>query len=226
MMSMFNILFVFAFCSVATWAFQPLPTQSRIHHSVYMGAAPKPSGFPSTKAGKQVIIDRTKSLLEEAEMVITIPSEGITKENVDILKKTLGKSVKASCVKNTLMGIAVQGTSFEAITSEGTLENQNIFLFIPEGEAKAASKAYAAWRKEVNRKEDEFDAKNAVMDNVFYTGKAIDIVTSLPTKLELITKIAQGIKAVPTKVGLGVNAVPNKVGRAFGALKDKLEADA
>ena len=58
---------------------------------------------------------------------------------------------------------------------------------------------------------------------MFYTGKSIDTVTSLPTKLELITKIAQGIKAVPTKVGLGVKAVPNKLGRAFGAIKDKLE---
>jgi len=188
-----------------------------------MGNAPKPSGFASTRDGKQVIIDRTKALLERAEMIITIPSQGISKEQIDILKKGMGKTVKATCVKNTLMGIAAQGTNFEAITSQGTLDNQNIFLFIPEGEAKTAYKAYAAWRKEVNRKEDEFDAKNAVMDNVFYTGKSIDTVTSLPTKLELITKIAQGIKAVPTKVGLGVKAVPNKLGRAFGAIKDKLE---
>ncbi len=63
------------------------------------------------------------------------------------------------------------------------------------------------------------------MDGVLYTGKGIDEITNLPTKIELITKIAQGIKAVPTKVGLGVNAVPRKFGRAFGALTDKLKEE-
>jgi large subunit ribosomal protein L10 len=191
-----------------------------------MGTAPKPSGFSSTRAGKTAIVERTKVLLDSTEMIITIPSAGITKENVDILKKTLGKTVVASCVKNTLMEIACQGTSFEAISSNGKLAAQNIFLFIPEGESKAAYKNYAKWRKEVNRKEDEFDAKTAVMDNVLYTGTAnIDMVTSLPTKLELITKIAIGIKAVPTKVGLGVKAVPNKLGKAFALLRDKIEEE-
>jgi large subunit ribosomal protein L10 len=63
------------------------------------------------------------------------------------------------------------------------------------------------------------------MEGLAYKDKAIEAVVSLPTKLELITKIAQGIKAVPTKVARGVKAVPNKLGRAFGALKDKIEKE-
>jgi len=54
----------------------------------------------------------------------------------------------------------------------------------------------------------------------------VEAVTKLPTKKELITKIAQGIKAVPTKIGRGINAVPNKLGRAFGALRNKLQDEA
>ena len=63
------------------------------------------------------------------------------------------------------------------------------------------------------------------MDGIAHKDKAIEAVVSLPTKKELITKIAQGIKAVPTKVARGVKAVPNKLGRAFGALKDKIEKE-
>lgn len=55
------------------------------------------------------------------------------------------------------------------------------------------------------------------------TGKDLETIVSLPSKLELITKVAQGIKAVPTKVARGVKAVPSKVGRAFAAIRDQLE---
>ena len=68
--------------------------------------------------------------------------------------------------------------------------------------------------------------KFGCMEGKIYRDKQLDAIAALPTKLELYTKIAQGIKAVPTKVGKGINAVPNKLGRAFGALKNKLEEDA
>jgi ribosomal protein L10 len=53
----------------------------------------------------------------------------------------------------------------------------------------------------------------------------LEYVVSLPSKLELITKVAIGIKATPTRLARAIKAVPNKVGRAFGALKTKLEED-
>jgi hypothetical protein len=64
------------------------------------------------------------------------------------------------------------------------------------------------------------------MENVLYQTKAIEAVVNLPTKKELITKIAMGIKAVPTKLGKGIKAVPNKLGRAINAIKIKLEEEA
>ena len=102
-----------------------------------MGIAPRASGFASTKEGKTAILERTKKLLEDSSMIITIPSQGITKENIDLLRKNLGPKVKASVVKNKLMALAVEGTDFESLTSE-PLKNPNMFFFIPEGEAKPA----------------------------------------------------------------------------------------
>ena len=64
------------------------------------------------------------------------------------------------------------------------------------------------------------------MENIVVTGKELEQVVGLPTKLELITKVAQGIKAVPTKVAKGVKAVPSKLGRAFAAIRDQLEEKA
>jgi large subunit ribosomal protein L10 len=187
-----------------------------------MGSNPVASGFANTKAGKAVILERTKALIETSSMIITVPAEGITKENIDLLRKALGKTIKASVVKNSIMGIACKDTPFESINTNGPLKNPNMFFFIPEGEAKPAFKAYTKWLKEIKR---DAPAKSAVMEGVLYEGAGpIEIVTSLPTKLELITKIAIGIKAVPTKVGKGVAAVPNKLGKAFALFRDTLDA--
>jgi large subunit ribosomal protein L10 len=186
--------------------------------------APKPSGKANTKEGKIAILERTKALLSTSQLVITVPFEGVSKEQTDMLRKEMGKKVKASVVKNALMRKALEDTPFAAMGP--TLKNENIFFFIPEGEAKPAYEGFKRWQKEVKRNDPNQEPKTAIMDSVLYTGaKTIEGVTKLPTKLELITKIAQGIKAVPTKVGRGIAAPGNKLGRAFSALRNKLEEE-
>jgi large subunit ribosomal protein L10 len=186
--------------------------------------APKPSGFANTKAGKTAILERTKALVDQSALIISFPNKGVTKEAVDILRKELPKGIKSSVVKNSLMKKAVEGTQFDKISEN--LKNENMFLFIPEGQAKPTYDAYRKWQKEMKRVDPEFDLKSAAMENNVYVGKAIEAVVNLPTKADVITKIALGIKAIPTKVALGVKAVPSKLGRAFGALKTKLEDEA
>jgi large subunit ribosomal protein L10 len=187
--------------------------------------APKPSGFANTKAGKSVILDRTIALLESSAMVITIPIDGVSKEQIDMLRKGLPKSTKASVVKNALMRKAVANTPFESMNTgnERGIKGENMFLFIAEGESKPSYTALKAWAKEVKRTEPQFLPKYGAMDGDLFKIDRLEAVVNLPTKKELITKIAQGIKAVPTKVGRSIKAVPAKLGRAFGALRNKLE---
>lgn len=186
--------------------------------------APKPSGFANTKQGKGVILERTKKLLDDSTFLISFPNKGITKEAVDTLRKEMPKGVTASVVKNALMKKASEGSTFEKISEN--LKNENMFLFIPEGQAKPAFDAYKKWQKEVKRTDPEFDLKAVAFESALYTGKTIEAVVNLPTRADLMTKIALGIKAVPTKIAKGVKAVPNKLGRAIGALKTKLEEEA
>ena len=186
-----------------------------------MMANPKPSGFANTKAGKTAILERTKVLLNKSSLVITVPVSGVTKEQMDFLRKEIPKTTKASVVKNSLMIKAVEGTPFAPIATD--LRDENMFLFIEEGEAKSTYDGLKKWQKEFKRTEPEFLPKSAAMEGQLYTSKNIDVVVNLPTKKELITKIAIGIKAVPTRVAKGVKEVPNKLGRAIRAIKDKLE---
>ena len=162
-------------------------------------------------------------MIEGSQLIISVPSAGISKEQIDQLRKAIPKDTKAAVVKNSLMKVALEGSEFESMGEN--LKNENMFFFIGEGDARATYEEFEKWAKEAKR-DKEGAAKTAVMDGVRYDGPAaIKNLSKLPTKLELIAKIGIAIKAVPTKVGRGVNAVPNKLGRAFGALKTKIAED-
>merc|ERR1711907_125203 len=158
---------------------------------------------------------------DESSFIICVPYEGVDKENTDKLKSMLPETVTASVVKNTLMKLALQESDFESMSEK--LNKENMFLFVPEGETKATFDAFKKWQKEVNRKDKEFNPKFGAMEGNCYEGQALTDIAGLPSQKELITKIAQGIKAVPTKVGKGINTVPNKLGRAFGAWRDQIK---
>ena len=218
------LLFLAVVLLLSVEAFVVNNHRSSSPNTVIMGINPRASGFASTKAGKSAIVERTKTLLDTSSLVLTVPFEGTSVEQVDALRKTLPEGTIASVVKNTLMKVAVKDTAFSAIGEQDDLVQSNIFFFIPEGEAKPTVKALKSWAKEENKK--EAIPKFGCMEGTIYRNQGLETISNLPTKLELYTKIAQGIKAVPTKVGRGINAVPNKLGRAFGALKNKLEEEA
>lgn len=186
--------------------------------------APKPSGIANTKAGKDIIIDRTKQLLSTSSLVLTVPIQGVTKEQIDMLRKTfIPRTIKVSVVKNSLLRKASEGTPFAPLGEVS--KKQNMFFFIPEGEAKPAYEGLKKWQREIKRTDADYAVQYAGMEGQLYDSKLVEAVVNLPTKKELITKIAIGIKAVPTKLGRAVKGVPSKLGRAFAGLRDKLEEE-
>ena len=188
-----------------------------------MGIAPKPSGFATSKVGKEKILQRTKGLLDDSSVLLALPFEGVTKEQVDILRDMIPDETTASVVKNSLMGISTKGTEFEGVT--GFLKDENMFVFVPEGKSKATFEGIKKWQKEVKRTESEHALKCAILEGVVYTDGNVETACNLPTKEELLTKIAIGLKYPSLKIARAVKAVPTKVGRAFGALKKKLEEE-
>jgi hypothetical protein len=58
------------------------------------------------------------------------------------------------------MSKAVEGTPFEVL--KGTLKEENMFFFIPEGEAKPAYEGFKRWQKEIKRQEPEHEPKTAI----------------------------------------------------------------
>lgn len=56
--------------------------------------------------------------------------------------------------------------------------------------------------------------KSGVFDGSLVDGPGVVAISKLPTKQELMQRLAIGINSVPTKLGRSINLVPTKLGRA------------
>jgi len=198
-------------------AFSP-KSPVRLSHSstaLKMGGCSK---FATSREGKVERVDSVKKLLESTQMIVKVQADKLTVKQVSLLRRALPTGVTAQVVKNTLMARACEGTAFEPATAE-MLTGSNMWFFIEE-DIGGTVKAFNQFLKE-NNKKDYHTILGGVIEGVAYDGAGVDAISKLPSKLELIARIAGGIKAVPTKVARVVKAPGSKLARAIKLATDK-----
>lgn len=189
-------------------------TQTPVFHrraqstSLRMGGA---SGHATTLPGKQEKVDRVKSLLDTSEMIFTVPAGSMTVSETQELRKSLPEGTVMSVVKNKLMARAMEGTDYECAGE--LLKGPNMWFFIEE-DIGATIKAFNKFAKDQDKKESH-PIKGGTMEGVVYDANGVDAIGKLPSKIELITRIAGGINAVPTKLARVVKAPGEKMARAI-----------
>ena len=114
-------------------------------------------------------------------------------------------------IKNKLMARAIEGTEYEPVGE--MLKGANMWFFIEE-DIGGSVKAFNSFTKEAAKKETHSILGGSI-EGVNYDAAGVDAISKLPSKIELITRIAGSIKAVPTKVARVVKAPGMKVARAI-----------
>lgn len=173
---------------------------------------------------KKELVAGLKEKFESSLLVTAINFEGLSVAQVKQLRRSLPEDVKLVMAKNTLAIKACEGTSHSEIGS--CLKGPNALLFVEENISEGL-KAVTNLKKELKDEIPEscLTYTGGSMEGKAFTDEEIKQLEKLPSKQELIAKIAGAIKAVPRKVAYGVKAVPNKVGYAAKALQDKLEEE-
>lgn len=183
-----------------------------------------------TLEDKKKTIAELQASLSEAQLVAVIDYKGLTVAEISDLRKRL-RETGASCTvaKNTLMRKATEDDPTWAAISEH-LKGTSAFLFLKD-DLGGAIKAYKSFQKDTNKT----TLRGGVMEGRALTEQEVDAVTELPTKEELMarlagalkanqTKLARGVNAVPTKLARGLNEVPSKLVRAIKAVSEKDES--
>lgn len=194
-----------------------------VRRRVALMVAPKPPGISRTKEGKAIILARTKKMVEACSMIMVAPIKGVSGENVQLLRSYLPEGTKASVVKNTLLRIAVNHTQFQPIGDD--MKQSNMYLFIPQGKAKAALDAFRKWQKEVKRTDPQHCIKAGAVEGAGYPLSMLDEVVSLPSREVLATQVIQVLKSVPQKLVGSLKFVPNRLAMAFAMLEKKRTED-
>jgi len=177
-----------------------------------------------TAENKKDVVSGLKESFDSSLLVAAVNFQGLSVTQVKQLRRSLPSDAKLVMVKNTLARKACEDSTHSEIGA--CLQGPNALLFVEENIAEGL-KAVSALKKELGEKiSDEcLTYTGGSMEGKAFTGEDLKKLEKLPSKQELIAKIAGAIKAVPRKVAYGVKAVPNKVGYAAQAYKDKLEGE-
>ncbi len=171
-----------------------------------------------TLANKKEIVTDLKEALSEAQLGFVINYEGLSVAEITDLRNRLRPS-GASCkiTKNTLMNIAIDGDEDWQPMAE-FLNDATAFLFTGE-EIGAAVKAYKGFQKDTKKTE----LRGGVMEGRALSKEQVEALGDLPTKDELYAQIAGSINALATKLAVGVKEVPSGLARVIKAVSEKEE---
>mmetsp|Transcript_22162 Transcript_22162/g.34779 ORF Transcript_22162/g.34779 Transcript_22162/m.34779 type:complete len:215 (+) Transcript_22162:118-762(+) len=199
---------VFLGLAASASAFTTAPARPAQSTTALFGGA---RGGATTLEGKTSTVASVKELLDSSEMIFTVPANGISVAETQTLRRSLPEGTTMKVVKNKLMSRAVEGTEYEPVGD--MLQGANMWFFIEE-DIGGSVKAFNSFTKDFAKKETH-SILGGNIEGTNYDAAGVDAISKLPSKIELITRIAGSIKAVPTKVARVVKAPGMKVARAI-----------
>ena len=169
-----------------------------------------------TRENKAEIIEGLKQDLSEAQLAFVVDYRGLSVAEITELRNRL-RPIGGSCkvTKNTLMRIAVEGDANWQPMQE-FLKDTSAFLLVGE-EVGAAVKAYKEFQKATKKTE----LRGGVMEGRALTKQEVEALGDLPSKEQLYAQIAGAINGLATKIAIGVKEVPTSLARGIKAISEK-----
>jgi len=174
-----------------------------------------------TRENKETIITELKESLSESQLAIVIDYQGLTvAEITDLRRRLRPKGTSCKVTKNTFMGIAVKGDA-RWQPMEELLKGSSAFLLVKD-DLGGAIKAYQEFQKATKKTE----LRGGVMDGQALSQDQIKAIADLPSKEQLMAQIAGALNALTTKIAVGIKEVPSSIARGLQAYADKDQENA
>ena len=136
-------------------------------------------------AKKEAVVAELKDLVSRSTIVVSAEYRGLTVKEITTLRRNLRDAgVEARVVKNRLFQLAANQAGLE--TAGGVVEGPSLVIF-GFGDIVAPSKAIADYQRAAR---NAFAPKKVYMDGVISDGKVVADLATLPSREELIGKLA------------------------------------
>ena len=170
-----------------------------------------------TLANKKEIVSDLKGMLSESTLALVIEYDGLSVAEITELRNKLRPSgTICKRTKNTLMRIAIEeDKQWQPMTEY--LNDSSVFLLVKE-EIKDAITAYEDFQKATKKTK----IRGGVMEGQALSIDEVKALKEMPSKQELMARIAGSLNAVATKLAVGVNQVPTKLARGINEVPSSL----
>jgi len=162
---------------------------------------------------KQAVVSEVARQLGGAQAVIVAEYRGLGVGAVTDLRTRARKSgIYLRVLKNTLARRAVKGTPFEKLAEQmaGPL------MYGIAQDPVAGAKVLAAFAKD----HEQFVIRGGAMPNVLMSVTEVKALAQLPSREELLAKLAGTLQAPIAKLVRTMNEVPAKFVRTLAAVRD------
>ena len=165
--------------------------------------------------GKQEIVSQVNQVAANAISAVVADYRGVSvAEMTELRKKARENQVYLRVVRNTLLRRAVSGTDYECLAD--VFVGPTIIAFASEDPG-----APARLLKDFSKEHEDFEIKGLAINGQMLAANKIDVLASLPTLEEALTKLALVTLAPVTKLVRTFNDVPGKAVRVMAAVRDQ-----
>jgi len=146
--------------------------------------------MPLNLQNKKTIVAKINKIASTALSVVIADSRGVTSNNITTLRQ-LGRNagVKINIVRNTLLNLAIQGTSFECLKNKFNGPTLIAYSFEHPGSA-------ARLLKDFSKKHKNFKITGGAFEEKHLSAPQINILAEMPTYNEAISLFMFLIKEV------------------------------
>lgn len=169
-------------------------------------------------AQNKEMLSNIQADLDGVTAVWVVDYRGLTVKEVEVLRgavREAGATMKV--YKNTLMHLALKQADLP--TLDDMLKGPSAFVFAGNDVA-AAAKAV----KEFAKTNDKLEIKGGLMEGAEVTPAEVEAIASLPSREELMAKIAGAISGVARGLAVALNGVPSGLAQVTKAVADQKEA--
>jgi len=199
------------------------------------GAAPRRALVVSaaiSRQRKEEVVSTLEGKLGKSSIVFGMRYKGLDVATVQKFRKGLPEVSDMYVCKNSLMQVATRKVGgWAPLEQRSGTEGENAWIFVPEDAIRDTVKHYFAFEKQLLDDAKKAAPKGAevapptslsciVMDGKVLTPAQLKACGSLPTKKELLAKIAMLAKQPARKIAMGVKMVPTKLAIAAKKLSE------
>ena len=167
------------------------------------------------RRAKEQIVSELQEKLKKANLGVLTTFNAMNVEKMETLRNALRKSdAELKVVKNTLLGIASQGTDFSILADHF---KWSVAVILSYKDPVAPSKALTEFAK----KNPELEIKVGVLDGKLLEKADITALAELPSREVLLGKLVSVMAAVPTSLVTVLSGVPRSFVQVLNAYCEK-----